>query len=355
MLANPLQFSVCFVLCSLEFSIGPIVLYVVFWMVHLATVSCWYRRKLDGSAKQSSYIREVSFVRDVHSTDDSLEIGDPGHAGDLDAMKSDLDAGELDQMEAQNVTIEHCNSNYFGRSSKKDFFTDLKSGDITVMENPVAATRPPRSSATKPNTSAKNKPKRATTWFKVQAADRDVVQTDHRNDRDNGSNATDMVAVSPRAQAASRAKKSTKQSATTSHTKVKDSAKQRDQEWHAIQQRHATERNELKNSTGSRADRARSAAHPQSLKKADVSSTNHYARTVAATRKEQLRKSPRSTRKEGPPSPPTTKGTFGSNDTSSMQNQFHDRAEKRRAARQARIGARSPRSHVSKAEHTISM
>ena len=60
----------CFVLCSLEFSIGPIVLNVVFWVVHLATVACWYRRKLDGSAKQSSYIREVIFVRDVHSTDD---------------------------------------------------------------------------------------------------------------------------------------------------------------------------------------------------------------------------------------------------------------------------------------------
>ena len=57
-----------------EGSIGrveaPIVLYVVFWMVHLATVSCWYRRKLDGSAKRSSYITEVIFVRNVHSTDD---------------------------------------------------------------------------------------------------------------------------------------------------------------------------------------------------------------------------------------------------------------------------------------------
>ena len=335
-------------------------------MVHLATVSCWY---LHTGVK-----------------DNSLEIGDPDHAGDLDAMKSDLDAGDLDemeaqsiehrnsnyfgrlskrdlnageleQMEAQNVTIEHRNSNYFGRSSKKDFFTDLKSRDITVMENPVAATRPPRSSAAKPNTSPKSKSKRATTWFRGQAADRGVVQTDHRNDRDNGSNATDMVAVSLRAQAASRVKKSTKQSTTTSLTKLKDSAKQRDQEWHAIQQRHATERNELKNSTGSKADRARSAAHPQSLKKADVSesSTNHHARTVAATRKEQLRKSPRSKRKGGPPSPPTTKRILGSNDTSSMQNQFHDRAEKRRAARQARIGARSPSSHVSKAEHTISM
>ena len=109
---------------------------MVFWVVHLATVSCWY---LHTGVKVNS-----------------LEIGDPEHAGDLDAMKSDLDAGVLDEMEAQNV--EHRNSNYFGRLSKSDInagaLDEMEAqnvtiehrnsnyfGDITVMENPVAATR----------------------------------------------------------------------------------------------------------------------------------------------------------------------------------------------------------------------
>ena len=77
-------------------------------MVHLATVSCWH---LHTGVK-----------------DNSLEIGDPDHAGDLDAMKSDLDAGDLDEMEAQ--SIEHRNSNYFGRLSKRD----LNAGELDQME-----------------------------------------------------------------------------------------------------------------------------------------------------------------------------------------------------------------------------
>merc|ERR1712166_613603 len=69
----------------------------------------------------------------------SLEVEDPEHARlspTGSAMKSDLGSADLDEIEAQNVTIERQNSNYFNRSSKQDFLADLKSGDITVMENP---------------------------------------------------------------------------------------------------------------------------------------------------------------------------------------------------------------------------
>ena len=75
--------------CSLEFSIGPIVLYVVFWVINLATVSCWYLH---------------ARVEDI-----SPEIGDPEHAPPPPrgpAMKSDLDVGVLDGMEAENVSIQ---------------------------------------------------------------------------------------------------------------------------------------------------------------------------------------------------------------------------------------------------------
>lgn len=248
--------------------------------------------------------------KDEGTDDVFLEIGDSEHATLSPAgsgMKHDLAAADLDEMEAQNVTIERRNSNYFSRSSKKDFLTDLKSGDITVMENPVApVARSPRSSSTKPNTSPKNKQKRAATWFRGQAADRGVEQTDHRNDRDNSSNATDMVAVSPRAQAASRAKRHTKLDTPLAKLKkLKESAKHRDQEWHAIQQRHATERNELKDSTASRADRASSAAHPQSLKKAHASesSTNHHAQRTPGPQTPRSPRSPRKLKQSGPESP----------------------------------------------------
>ena len=289
---------------------------VQFSTIHIIVLSCVFMLV---QVPASIILKAHDNLPKDEGTDDvSLEIGDSKHASlSPTGMKHDLDAADLDEMEAQNVTIERQNSNYFSRSSKKDFLTDLKSvngnifGDVTVMENPVAVVaRSPRSSATKPNTSPKNKQKRATTWFRGQAADRGVDPTEasHRNDRDNSSNATDMVAVSPRAPAASRVKRHTKLDTPLAKLKkLKDSAKHRDQEWHAIQQRHATERNELKDSTASRADRASSAAHPQSLKKAHASesSTNHHAQTQRKERTPSPRtpRSPRKLKQSVPESP----------------------------------------------------